>query len=60
MHGGGGSNFASGVFPSFTMNTVSIPHVKCRSKWQCMNQTPVPKFLKENMNITNWFTFNIY
>jgi hypothetical protein len=28
------------VGPFFTMITVSIPQLACRSKWQCINQTP--------------------
>jgi hypothetical protein len=28
------------VDPFFTMRTVSIPQLACRSKWRCINQTP--------------------
>jgi hypothetical protein len=28
------------VGPFRTMRTVSIPQLACRSKWQCINQTP--------------------
>ena len=40
MSDGGGSILASGCFPFFTMNAVSMPQVTWRSTWQCRNHTP--------------------
>ena len=41
MSGGGGKICAFRPFPFFTTNAMSMPHVICRSKWQCRNQTPI-------------------
>jgi len=40
MSGGGAGNVSFEAFPSFTMNTVSMPQAWWRSRWQCMNHTP--------------------
>ena len=40
MSDGGGNIWASGCLPFFTMNAVSMPQVRWRSTWQCMNHTP--------------------
>ena len=41
MSDGGGSIWAFGCLPFFTMNAVAMAQVKWSSIWQCMNHTPV-------------------
>ena len=40
MSDGGGSIWAFRCLPFFTMNAVSMPQLRWRSIWQCMNHTP--------------------
>lgn len=38
---GGGGNFWFGRLPSWTIHAILNPQLKCTSKWQCINQTPI-------------------
>lgn len=49
ISGGGGMICAFGPSPFFTTKAMSMPHVICRSKWQCINQTPI--YSQKNINI---------